>query len=359
LAVLYNPIFRVHLDRSTWASVNWFTVGAIAVATAFFWPRDKESTVLSEDKVEILPISRQTVAREWLIFLAVLPLGFVASFFLGFYREEPSDLSRAYDDFWNAHLGLGSASSLALWLAPYLALTLIRSILWSISALWPGRSVKRETFHSVLALSLIAVVFLGVVVIQNRQHQATPTKRFDPDKYLAQTAPARVKSTDLKKITLFDVVVKSGPSDTSSDYTWLTGFDGRVRNDLSRAAQRIGLKASLYNPAGELIEVRTFWMLDPNWENLPPLLPSSPVTFHSRVAVDRLPVGWKYRLEVIEAHYAPDIFDSIQSRSDSGVTRKNRELTDQEVFGNQAAPSTPAAKSEYDVLLEPTPKQKE
>src|SRR2546430_13229864 len=53
LAVLYNPVFRVHLDRSTWASVNWLTVGAIVIATAFFWPPVKESTVLlSEDKVE-------------------------------------------------------------------------------------------------------------------------------------------------------------------------------------------------------------------------------------------------------------------------------------------------------------------
>jgi hypothetical protein len=32
LAVLYNPIFRVHLDRSTWSGVNWITVGIIVVA---------------------------------------------------------------------------------------------------------------------------------------------------------------------------------------------------------------------------------------------------------------------------------------------------------------------------------------
>jgi len=32
LAALYNPIFRVHLDRSTWIGVNWITVGIIAVA---------------------------------------------------------------------------------------------------------------------------------------------------------------------------------------------------------------------------------------------------------------------------------------------------------------------------------------
>ena len=36
LAALYNPVFRVHLDRNTWAGVNWFTVGAIAVATGVF-----------------------------------------------------------------------------------------------------------------------------------------------------------------------------------------------------------------------------------------------------------------------------------------------------------------------------------
>ena len=37
LALLYNPLFRVHLDRSTWTGVNWFTVGAIIVAAVAFW----------------------------------------------------------------------------------------------------------------------------------------------------------------------------------------------------------------------------------------------------------------------------------------------------------------------------------
>ena len=37
LAGLYNPIFRVHLDRSTWIGVNWFTIGVIAVAAVVFW----------------------------------------------------------------------------------------------------------------------------------------------------------------------------------------------------------------------------------------------------------------------------------------------------------------------------------
>ena len=37
LALLYNPLFRVHLDRSTWTGVNWFTVGAIIIAALSFW----------------------------------------------------------------------------------------------------------------------------------------------------------------------------------------------------------------------------------------------------------------------------------------------------------------------------------
>jgi hypothetical protein len=42
LAGLYNPIFRVHLDRSTWIGVNWFTVGVIAVAGIVFWQRSSK-----------------------------------------------------------------------------------------------------------------------------------------------------------------------------------------------------------------------------------------------------------------------------------------------------------------------------
>jgi hypothetical protein len=37
LALLYNPLFRVHLDRNTWTGVNWGTVVAILIAAAIFW----------------------------------------------------------------------------------------------------------------------------------------------------------------------------------------------------------------------------------------------------------------------------------------------------------------------------------
>ena len=45
LAALYNPICRVHLDRSTWIGVNWFTVGVIVVAAIVFW-LDKRKSAL-------------------------------------------------------------------------------------------------------------------------------------------------------------------------------------------------------------------------------------------------------------------------------------------------------------------------
>jgi Family of unknown function (DUF6804)/DnaJ domain len=39
VAVLYNPIVLVYLNRSTWVNVNWFTVGVIVVAAVAFLPR--------------------------------------------------------------------------------------------------------------------------------------------------------------------------------------------------------------------------------------------------------------------------------------------------------------------------------
>src|SRR5258708_9735487 len=43
LAALYNPIFRVHLDRSTWVGVNWFTVAVLVVAAIIFWRSSSSS----------------------------------------------------------------------------------------------------------------------------------------------------------------------------------------------------------------------------------------------------------------------------------------------------------------------------
>jgi hypothetical protein len=183
---------------------------------------------------------------------------------------------------------------------------------WTVSGDSAARRASvRLVFYALLVLPLIAVVCVGAVIVQEKFRLGSRK----PD-WFEQNAPRsrlsdQVAPDDLKKIILFDVVPKSGTDETSANHTWLTGFDGRVRNDLPRAVERIGLKASFYNPAGEVIEVRTFWMLGPDAESLlgpdekslPPLFPNSPITFHSRVAVNRLPYGGGYQLEVIEAHY--------------------------------------------------------
>ena len=44
LAALYNPIFRVHLHRSTWIRVNWFTMAVIIVAIVAFLVRELKVT---------------------------------------------------------------------------------------------------------------------------------------------------------------------------------------------------------------------------------------------------------------------------------------------------------------------------
>jgi uncharacterized protein DUF6804 len=43
LALVYNPIFRVHLDRSTWIGVNWLTVAVLVVAAIIFWRPSSKS----------------------------------------------------------------------------------------------------------------------------------------------------------------------------------------------------------------------------------------------------------------------------------------------------------------------------
>ena len=41
LALLYNPISRVDLDRTTSIGVNWFATEAIIIAAAVFWQRSR------------------------------------------------------------------------------------------------------------------------------------------------------------------------------------------------------------------------------------------------------------------------------------------------------------------------------
>jgi hypothetical protein len=147
--------------------------------------------------------------------------------------------------------------------------------------------------------------------------------KFDPDKYLAQIRAQRevVAPVDLKKITLFDVVANVTAG--NREYR----FHGKVRNDLPRTVQQLGARASFYNANGDLIEGRTFWIRgistdrnDPNFGlETDTLSAGSAVSFDESIQVSFLPESSLYHIELIEAHYVPE------------------------------------QKSEYDVLLEPTP----
>jgi hypothetical protein len=81
LAMLYNPIFRVHLDRSIWSGVNWFTVGAIIVAVVFW--QDRASPLRTADKAadrstsrSKAPSNRVVLAMVVAVILAIILVSF-------------------------------------------------------------------------------------------------------------------------------------------------------------------------------------------------------------------------------------------------------------------------------------------
>ena len=85
-------------------------------------------------------ISKRAIAREWLIFLLLFPLGGFTCYYLGYawysFRTSSYRHYRAgFDDFRNDAFGLTNIQSLALWLVPYLAIGLLRSIAWAIRTL--------------------------------------------------------------------------------------------------------------------------------------------------------------------------------------------------------------------------------
>jgi hypothetical protein len=70
LAVLFNPIVPVHLQRDTWQIVDWGTIGVIVIAATFFW-RDKETKAkafaeqfMMTDLYSILGVTPTAAAAE-------------------------------------------------------------------------------------------------------------------------------------------------------------------------------------------------------------------------------------------------------------------------------------------------------
>ena len=77
-------------------------------------------------------MNKRTIAREWLLFLSMLPFGFPSCLFIRYHAD--------FVDFWNNAFGfrdemLGRESwAWLLWFLPYILVMLIRSIVWAIKA---------------------------------------------------------------------------------------------------------------------------------------------------------------------------------------------------------------------------------
>src|SRR6266446_5183479 len=134
-----------------------------------------------------MPVSKRTVAREWLIFLLLFPVGLPACFFLGYYHPPARGYGinwahhtfASYDDFWNAGLGLNNPWSLATWLAPYLVLMLIRSIWWSIKTL---NVSKRVLYGTAICIAVIVAGAVTIAIINaNEKERQAAVSRAESD----------------------------------------------------------------------------------------------------------------------------------------------------------------------------------
>jgi len=156
----------------------------------------------------------RVLAREWLIFLLLLPLGFPTAFLLGYwqlyapYRHNPYFIHLRYDgfdDFWNHALGWDSPWAIAAWFVPYVAVLLIRSVWSSVKLVLQS---KRTRYAAAVYLVLLV---LGLGAFASRAYTDAKARRdaahrpnifdqfddlvpkasphpqapaFDPDKYL-------------------------------------------------------------------------------------------------------------------------------------------------------------------------------
>src|SRR5206468_288422 len=98
-----------------------------------------------------MPTSKRAIAKEWLIFILLFPLGsftcYALAYHIPFYSTFDMFAAREvavkwyyhtdspFDAFWNDGFGLRHFETFVLWLVPYLAVGLLRSILWSFRIL--------------------------------------------------------------------------------------------------------------------------------------------------------------------------------------------------------------------------------
>jgi len=95
----------------------------------------------------------------------------------------------------------------------------------------------------------------------------------------------------LKQISLFDVQCWG----TKLDPSVVIRINGRVRNGLPRAVEKLVLKASFYNAYKQ--EIRNLALHNVT------VLSGGQSGFDEDVSIHNLPIGSTYTLEVSEAHY--------------------------------------------------------
>ena len=127
-----------------------------------------------------------------------------------------------------------------------------------------------------------------------------------------------VSPNNLRQIALFDVELVSLGFELNGFQQYAFGV--KVRNDLPRSIQSLRVKASFYDAARNLIESETFWLDDDARARAPmrdvladdsraSVAPSANSAFTGFCPVHTLPPGATYRLELVEAHYVPELTD--------------------------------------------------
>jgi cytochrome c biogenesis factor len=82
-------------------------------------------------------MTRQQIAREWLIFLVCIVIGLFVTYFMSYYHVLNSPYHNQFTknlnagDMWNDLFRRGSFNLWATIFAPYLVVSVLRSIIWA------------------------------------------------------------------------------------------------------------------------------------------------------------------------------------------------------------------------------------
>jgi hypothetical protein len=236
-------------------------------------------------------MSKNVIAREWLIFFCALALTIAVN-------QAASWI--CYGHAWDAfgEFGLFSRrdeSRHEAWLAllgPIAGLEMLRFTGWCTFVVFGathGRTgtrtqrilaaiqAKVSTKSTLVTMVLIAIGALVVV-------EATKVRNG------IAFIRSKLTPSECDKILFFDVRVQG---------TFDCRFEGRMKNGLSSPVDEIVLDAQFYNSNGELLEAHR---CKPYFGE-EPLEPDRPVSFFAHAYIGELPSGSKWKLRVIEAHY--------------------------------------------------------